>query len=71
MLNRIISHEDIDNLVKLNEKVGFNIAGEGGEFESLMIDGPIFDKKIKIEKTEIKMESSICGELLIKKVKLE
>ncbi len=69
-LGKEINSEDIDKLVKLSEKVGFNIAGEGGEFESLMIDGPIFKKRIQIEETKIKMESSICGELLIKKVKL-
>ncbi|GAI84061.1 unnamed protein product, partial [marine sediment metagenome] len=69
-LGKEITEKDIDKLVELSKKFGFNIAGEGGEFESLMIDGPIFNKKIKIEKLDIKMESNICGELLIKKVKL-
>jgi len=69
-LGKDISLSDVDNLVKLNEKVGFNIAGEGGEYESLMIDGPIFNKKIKIIDSLVKMESSICGEYLIKKAKL-
>ena len=69
-LGREITEKDIDKLVELNRKFGFNIAGEGGEYETLMIDGPIFNKKIKIEKSEIKMESKICGELLIKKANL-
>jgi asparagine synthase (glutamine-hydrolysing) len=69
-LGKEITSKDIDKLVKLNKKVGFNIAGEGGEFETLVIDGPIFKKGIQIEETKIKMESKICGELLIKKVKL-
>jgi asparagine synthase (glutamine-hydrolysing) len=69
-LGKEINSRDIDELVELNEKVGLNIAGEGGEFESLMIDGPIFKKKIQIEETKINMESKIAGELLIKKVKL-
>jgi len=69
-LGKEITENDIDRLVEINKKIGFNIAGEGGEYESLMTDGPIFNKKIKIEKSAVKMESPICGELLIKKVKL-
>jgi len=70
-LGREIISKDIDRLVGLNNKIGFNIAGEGGEYETLMIDGPFFDKKIKIEDASIDMESQICGEYKIKKVKLE
>lgn len=38
----------MDKLVKLNEKIGLNIAGEGGEFESFVTDAPMFKKNIKI-----------------------
>ncbi|MBW2981838.1 diphthine--ammonia ligase [Candidatus Woesearchaeota archaeon] len=69
-LGKEITEKDIDKLVQLNKKIGFNIAFEGGEAETLMISGPIFNKKIKIEKSELKIESKIVGELLIKKVKL-
>lgn len=69
-LNRKITHKDIDRLVTLNEKIGLNIAFEGGEAETLMTDGPIFNKKIIIEKSEIKQESKIIAELMIKKAKL-
>ncbi len=41
-LNREISEKDMDALVKLNKKYGLNIAGEGGEFESLVTDCPLF-----------------------------
>jgi diphthine-ammonia ligase len=69
-LNKIISHNDVDELIKLNEKIGINIAFEGGEAESLMINGPMFNKKIKIVDAKIKEESKIVAELLIKKAKL-
>ncbi|WP_220607619.1 TIGR00289 family protein [Methanobrevibacter oralis] len=49
-LGRLIDDEAIDELVKLNEKYKINIAFEGGEAESLAIDGPIFKKRIKILK---------------------
>ena len=49
-LGRIIDDKTIDELLGLNEKYGINIAFEGGEAETLAIDGPIFKRKIKILK---------------------
>ena len=49
-LGRIIDDEAIDELVKLNEKYGIDLAFEGGEAETLAIDGPIFEKRLKILK---------------------
>ncbi len=47
-LGRAIDDECIDELVRLNKKYHVDIAFEGGEAETLAIDGPIFKKKIKI-----------------------
>lgn len=49
-LGREIDDDVIDELVQLNEKYQLNIAFEGGEAETLAVDGPIFKKKIKILK---------------------
>ena len=49
-LGRVIDDKAIDDLVKLNEKYKVDIAFEGGEAETLAIDGPIFKKKIEIIK---------------------
>lgn len=49
-LGRIIDEETIDELVKLNEKYHVDIAFEGGEAETLAIDGPIFKKRLEILK---------------------
>lgn len=45
-LGRIIEGEDLEKLVLLEEKFGVSVCGEGGEFESLVLDGPIFNKRI-------------------------
>ena len=60
-LGRIIDDEAIDELVKLNEKYSINMAFEGGEAETLAIDGPIFKKKIKIlkDKKEWHLDSGV------------
>ena len=49
-LGRVIDDETIDELVKLNGKYRLDIAFEGGEAETLAIDGPIFKKRLKIIK---------------------
>jgi diphthine-ammonia ligase len=69
-LGRIITEKDIDKLVELNKKVGIHIAFEGGEAESLMIDGPIFKRKVMIIKAEKKMENENTGVYRIIKAEL-
>lgn len=69
-LNRVITEEDIDKLVNLSKKFGFNVAFEGGEAETLMVDGPIFRKPIRIVDSEIREESGNVAELMIKKAEL-
>ena len=49
-LGRKIDKKCIDDLIRLNEKVGINLAFEGGEAETLVLDGPIFKKRVKILK---------------------
>ena len=49
-LGRVIDDETIDELLKLNEKYRLDIAFEGGEAETLAIDGPIFKKRINVKK---------------------
>lgn len=51
-LGRKVDEESLEELIKLNEKFGINIAFEGGEAETLVLDCPIFNKKIKILKSE-------------------
>src|SRR3989344_275177 len=69
-LGRKITSRDIERLQKLHQKIGLNIAGEGGEFESLVLDCPLFTKKIVLKKTEIIEEDKNRAHLVIKKAKL-
>jgi ABC transporter with metal-binding/Fe-S-binding domain ATP-binding protein len=45
-LGKKINEETINELRKLSQKFSINEVGEGGEFETLVVDGPIFQKKI-------------------------
>jgi diphthine-ammonia ligase len=50
-LGRTIDEQTIDTLVSFHEKYRINIAGEGGEFETLVLDGPLFHKKLVIDES--------------------
>lgn len=69
-LGKKIDKKFIDRMVKLNQEIGINIAGEGGEFESLVLDCPLFDKKIKILKSEIIVEDENTGIYNVTEAKL-
>ena len=38
-----------DHLHAMNKKFGINVCGEGGEYETLTLDCPLFKKKIVLE----------------------
>lgn len=67
ILNRKIDLRFIEEVGKVK---GISIAGEGGEYESFVLDSPLFKKKISIDKFDIKMDSENSGNVVIKEVKL-
>lgn len=65
-LNREINQQFIDEVIKLKDKYKIHVAGEGGEFETYVLDCPLFkkplkvtDKKISGEKHSWKMEINV------------
>ncbi len=65
MLGTKITDKEIDKLVNLNKEFGVNVAGEGGEYESLVLDMPMFKKKIILKKVQKIMENECTGRLEI------
>ncbi len=70
-LGRVVTEKDIDGLVELNKKTGVHIALEGGEAETLMIEGPVFKKKLVIKEARIIMENDNTGIYKIVEAALE
>jgi len=48
-LGKIIDTDIFRRLTQLEKKYRINIAGEGGEYETLVVDAPFFKKRLKIE----------------------
>jgi len=68
-LERKIDSTTIDDLRELNKKYGISLVGEGGEYETLVLDAPIFRKRIRIVQRE-KVWENQSGYLLIKRAEL-
>jgi ABC transporter with metal-binding/Fe-S-binding domain ATP-binding protein len=47
-LGRSLDAEALDELLALNERYGVHPLGEGGEFETLVVDGPHMDRHIEL-----------------------
>lgn len=48
-LGKKLDLENLKKLKELSEKYGFNLLGEGGSYDTFVVDGPIFKKKINLE----------------------
>ena len=48
-LGRTIDSDTVEELARLNEAYGVHLLGEGGEFETLVTDGPHMDRPIELD----------------------
>jgi len=69
-LGRKIDEASIKALIELNRQYGVSLVGEGGEYETLVVDAPFFKKRINIIEAE-KVWKNQSGYFLVKRAKLE
>ncbi len=65
-LGRKIDESCIEDLKKLKKKHGVHLAGEGGEFETFVLDAPLYRFKIKIDSMK-KFWDGVRGYCLIER----
>jgi len=70
LVGRSIDKSFVEDIARLREKYQINPAGEGGEFESFVLNAPFFKKKLQIEKSHVQRDSSGAAVLVIDKIKL-
>ncbi len=68
-LGRRLDESALEELVELNKNYGVDLSGEGGEYETLVLDAPFFKRMIKIIKSE-KIWEKDSGYLDVKSAKL-
>ena len=65
-LGRRIDRSLIDDLVQLNREFQVSLVGEGGEYETLVLNAPFFEKQIRLIEVQ-KIWEGESGHLLVKK----
>jgi diphthine-ammonia ligase len=68
-LGKEINSATLEKLVELHKKYQISLVGEGGEYESLVLDAPFFKKRIEIVEAETSYENG-SGVLVVKEAKL-
>ena len=69
-IGRKVDRKFIDDIRVLNEKYKISPAGEGGEFESFVLDAEFFKKRLEIEKSHIEEDKEGGRVLILDKIKL-
>jgi uncharacterized protein (TIGR00290 family) len=69
-LGTILTEQNIEELIQRTTQYKINPAGEGGEFETLVLDGPLFQKKIVVDTSSTEWMRD-HGKLRITKAHLE
>lgn len=70
-LGKPIGKGEISRLESLESRFGFNVAGEGGEFETIVLDAPNFSGRIVLKRVEKRMENEFTGSIIVKSAVLE
>jgi len=68
-LGRRIDPTTVDSLIDLNREFGISLVGEGGEYETLVLDAPYFKRRIQLLRVE-KVWEDESGYLLVREARL-
>ncbi len=62
-LGKTLDSDAIAELSQLHKKYGINVAGEGGEYESLVLDCPLFVEELVPQQLQSHMQNECTGRL--------
>ncbi len=68
-LGKILDYGVLNRLAEIEKKYSINIAGEGGEYETYVLNAPFFKNRIAVESAE-KIWDGIRGHMLLKRLAL-
>ncbi|MCD6542496.1 MAG: hypothetical protein J7K38_04135, partial [Thermoplasmata archaeon] len=53
-LGKIIDEKNVDEFIEICRRYGINPSGEGGEFETIVLDSPLYREKLFVEDMRIR-----------------
>ena len=69
-LGSTINKDNLAHLESDSIKYGFHVGGEGGYYDSFVVNAPTFSKKIVVDSYETVMEDQYSGHVVMKDLKL-
>ena len=69
-LGKTLSMANLRELEADARKHGFHVGGEGGHFDTFVVNAPTFSKRIHIQDFEVVREDENCGHVVIRKAGL-
>jgi diphthamide synthase (EF-2-diphthine--ammonia ligase) len=69
-LGKTLTKENFKELKKDSVNYKFHIGFEGGYADTLILDGPIFRNKLKVDSFEKVVEDKYCGHVKINKLEI-
>jgi diphthine-ammonia ligase len=69
-LGKVIDKPALEKLKKVAKKHKIHLSGEGGEFETLVLNGPIFKRRLEVTSSEVQWEGD-TGRFVIKDARLQ
>lgn len=69
-LGKKIDANSFVDLRKLSDKYGFHIGAEGGHYDTLVVDGPIFHKRLELVDAVAVMDGKYSGYLHAPKIRI-
>jgi len=65
-----LGHKINESFLNKIKDLHIHHGGEGGEYESLVLDCPLFKKRLKIKKAKIEMENECTGKFIVEEATL-
>ncbi len=70
LVGKVVTPELAEEIIRLSERYGFNPAFEGGEAETLVLDAPLFQKRLRV-KGRVVEEGPYAARLVVEDAWLE
>ncbi len=69
-LGKVLDNSSFEELKRLSMNHGFHVGGEGGYYDTFVLEAPVFKKKVMVESLKKEMESDCVGHVVFEKLKV-